>query len=73
MVSIPYGKGKVNKNVLSVIDKKNMYQFPMGKVKASHSKYKRARSEKVSIPYGKGKDEFLEDKEDAEMLYQFPM
>ena len=50
-----------------------MYQFPMGKVKASHSKYKRARSEKVSIPYGKGKDEFLEDKEDAEMLYQFPM
>ena len=47
-----------------------LYQSPMGKVKKSISQ--KNLSEKVSIPYGKGKATKLKNK-NKEIRYQFPM
>ena len=52
LVSIPYGKGKVNFNKI-LGGKYNVYQFPMGKVKLGEDAIGWLK-QIVSIPYGKG-------------------
>ena len=65
--------GKVKSLEEFTMKRRIVYQFPMGKVKFSNeNRSKRTLTHYVSIPYGKGKDKYL----DFPLIvseYQFPM
>ena len=66
----PMGKVKMTKKTKTSFF--SSYQFPMGKVKGVplHKNYE---GQRVSIPYGKGKDDIMQQGDLVGFEYQFPM